>query len=71
MKIVIDREKCIGCGSCEATCPEIFRLIEDGKSSVVERFRNGSEGEGEIGVELFSCANRARDLCPAEAIATE
>jgi ferredoxin len=30
-KVEVDREKCIGCGACEAVCPENFSL-KDGKS---------------------------------------
>lgn len=29
MKIVIDEEKCIGCGTCEAMCPDIFKLDQN------------------------------------------
>ncbi len=34
MKIKIDKEKCIGCGTCVALCPEVFDIGEDGKSYV-------------------------------------
>ena len=45
MKVSINRDKCIGCDVCEATCPDVFKLAEDGKSSVVEKHRKGSLGE--------------------------
>lgn len=41
MKVFIDRDECIGCGVCEALCPEVFKLLEDGKSSIVEKYRKG------------------------------
>ena len=33
MKPIVNQEICIGCGTCEAICPEVFHL-EDGKSFV-------------------------------------
>jgi ferredoxin len=30
----VNQELCIGCGTCEALCPEMFK-IEDGKSHVI------------------------------------
>lgn len=33
MKPVINQEICIGCGTCEGICPEVFKLT-DGKASV-------------------------------------
>jgi ferredoxin len=30
----VNEELCIGCGTCEALCPKVFRL-EDGKSHVI------------------------------------
>ena len=31
--VSINKEECIGCGSCESVCPEVFEMI-DGKASV-------------------------------------
>ncbi len=28
--VSIDRKKCIGCRLCESTCPECFRVEDDG-----------------------------------------
>ena len=71
MKVSIDREGCIGCGVCEALCSEVFRLVEDGKSSIVEKHRKGSLGEGEIESDLVACVESARDSCPVSVIKTE
>jgi ferredoxin len=70
MKVSIDREGCIGCGVCEVLCPEVFKLSDDGKSSIVERYRKISLGEGEVGDDLTSCVENARDSCPVEVIKT-
>jgi ferredoxin len=71
MKISIDREGCIGCGVCEAICPEVFKLLEDGKSGIVEKHRKESLSEGEVGDDLTSCVENAKDSCPVEVIKTE
>ncbi len=34
-KIILEREKCIGCGSCAVLCPKYFELINDGKSHII------------------------------------
>ena len=34
MKAEISREGCIGCGLCADTCPEVFRMAEDGLAEV-------------------------------------
>lgn len=33
-RVVVDKNKCLGCGTCVALCPEIFELGEDGKAEV-------------------------------------
>jgi len=55
MTIKIDKEKCIGCGSCAAICPEAFEM-KDGKAHV-KSF--GSKAK---------CVKEAADSCPVDAI---
>lgn len=30
----VNQEKCTGCGTCAALCPDVFEINEDGKSQV-------------------------------------
>ena len=30
MKLEVDKNLCIGCGSCQAICPEVFEIEDDG-----------------------------------------
>ena len=55
--VSVDREKCIGCGACAATCQKVFEL-RDGKSFV----KKGQEKSKE------SCVKEAVDSCPVNAI---
>ncbi len=71
MKVHIDREGCIGCAACEALCSEVFHLIEDGKSSIVEKYRKNQLGEGEVTEDLVACVESAKDSCPVCVIATD
>ncbi len=56
-KIKIDQEKCIGCGSCVAVCPEIFKINDEGKvEAIVEE------------IEKLGCSKTAEENCPVKAI---
>lgn len=35
MRAHVDQDACVGCGACEATCPEVFKLNDDGKAEAV------------------------------------
>lgn len=59
MKAVIDREGCIACGVCPDTCPEVFRMAEDGLAEVYV---------DEIPKEAEDSANEAEDSCPVSVI---
>lgn len=61
MKAVIDREGCIGCGLCVDTCPEVFRMAEDGYAEVYEEVDSSTE----------DAAAEARDNCPVSVISLE
>ena len=56
-KLQVDPNKCIGCGLCVTTCPDVFAFGDDGKSYVKDS---------------GACANcdcqSAIDGCPAQAI---
>lgn len=55
MKVSIDKEKCIGCGSCAAICSEVFEIDGDKarvKKSTTEKI----------------CAKEAEEACPVQAI---
>ena len=32
MRAFVDQDMCIGCGLCEGTCPEVFRMNDAGKA---------------------------------------
>jgi len=53
----VDRDKCIGCGTCVALCPAVFQLKDDGKSDVVD-----PDGASETEIQ------QAIDSCPVQCI---
>ncbi|MBU3923889.1 MAG: ferredoxin [Nanoarchaeota archaeon] len=55
-KIVVDQDKCIGCGACEATCPGSF-VLKEGKAHVLK-----------AEVEELTCEKDAAVGCPVGAI---
>jgi len=55
----VDKEKCTGCGLCEESCPNVFRLGEDGKAEVI------TDDYGDCDVE------RVAADCPSGAIVVE
>ena len=58
MKIKVDQELCIGCGACEATCPEVFKLDDDKSQVILDP----------VPEDLKPSALQAEEDCPAEAI---
>jgi ferredoxin len=64
-KITLEREKCIGCGSCAALCPKYFEMAEDGKSHIKDAEKKEIE---ELEVTKADCASSAAEACPAQCI---
>ncbi|MFA6485869.1 MAG: ferredoxin [Candidatus Magasanikbacteria bacterium] len=53
----IDKEKCIGCGTCVALCPNVFKMEDDGKAIVLDE-----AGDTADNIKMAS------DSCPTQAI---
>ena len=58
MKLKVNEDVCIGCGACQATCPEAFE-VEDGIAKVIV---------DEIGSDIEADAIDAKEGCPVGAI---
>ncbi len=62
MKVRVDPELCVGTGSCESLCPQVFQV--------------GNQGVAEVQVEpvpteLEESCREAVESCPVEAIQIE
>ncbi len=57
MKVTIDKNLCLGCGTCVAIAPKSFKLGNDGKAEVIEPM-----GDKETAIK------EAIDSCPVSAI---
>ncbi len=68
MKIILDRNKCIGCGACAALCPKYFEMSEDGKSSLKGAKVKPKTQIEELTIKKLGCAQDAADSCPVKAI---
>jgi ferredoxin len=73
IKVQIDRDECIVCGSCWIDCPQVFEEgPDDALSQIVEQYRvEGDPSRGEVPEELESCVQEAADNCPVEIIHVE
>jgi ferredoxin len=57
--VKVDKKKCIGCGACASTCPQVFELGDDGKAQV----KAGADLKKNV-----KCIKEAIENCPVEAI---
>lgn len=62
MKVILNKDACIGCGACAAICDSVFEIDETGVSKVIKENVDGDE------IELV---NDAIESCPTEAISFE
>ncbi|MDP3990778.1 MAG: ferredoxin [Candidatus Nealsonbacteria bacterium] len=65
-KIILEQEKCIGCGTCQALCPKYWKMAEDGKAVMISE--EGKEEKVEMEVKDISCNKDAADSCPVQCI---
>ena len=57
-RVYVDGDICIGCGTCEGICPEVFQLNEETGTPQVINPEGGPE----------DLIEEAIDSCPVEAI---
>lgn len=62
MKAKVDKDICIGCGLCAATCEEVFSMDDDGLAVAID---------AEVPAEFEEDSETARDGCPVSAIDIE
>jgi len=62
VKAFVERNGCIGCGLCADTCPDVFRMDEDGLAEV---YTNPVPSASE------DAATEAADSCPVSVITVE
>jgi len=67
-KIILEREKCIGCGSCSAVCPKYFEMTDDGKSHIKDSIKNEKTNNEELEITKIECAETAAEACPVQCI---
>jgi len=60
MKAIIE-EGCISCGMCEGTCPEVFRMNDEGMAEVC----------GDVTATNEESVREAIDGCPVSVISME
>ncbi|OAT85481.1 ferredoxin [Desulfotomaculum copahuensis] len=60
MRVTVDQDLCISCGSCVDTCPEVFDWNGDDKAQAIV---------DEVPGELEDQAHEAVENCPVNAIA--
>ena len=58
MKLTVDKNICIGCGACQAICPDVFEIEDDGLANVKNDINDTTKED----------AMDAKDGCPVGAI---
>lgn len=59
MKVKVDPELCIACGSCVSLVPEVYDWDDDGKAQAIDE---------EVSTDLEDEVREALESCPTEAI---
>jgi len=62
MKAQVDENACIGCGLCESTCPEVFKMKDDNIAEVIV---------DQVPAEAQASCREAAENCPTDAISLE
>ncbi|MFZ5559309.1 MAG: ferredoxin [Patescibacteria group bacterium] len=69
-KVIQQRDKCIGCGTCVAVCPDFWHMGDDGKS-VLKDAKDVGANKFELEVADPGCNKEAAAACPVQIIIVE
>ncbi|MCX6760287.1 MAG: ferredoxin [Candidatus Nealsonbacteria bacterium] len=67
MKVVLNRNECIGCGGCVAICPKNFKMGDDGKSELIDS-KKSDNNDMEKEIDKPGCILDAANGCPVQCI---
>ncbi len=67
MKIKVNKDLCIGCGACQAICPEVFEFSDEGYAVTKEDNNELETLENDVKEEAVD----ALEGCPTGAIFKE
>ena len=59
MKLIVDKDICIGCGACQAIAPDVFEIDDDQLATTIV---------DEVADEVMEDAVDAKEGCPVDAI---
>lgn len=59
MTVKLNKDTCIGCGSCAAICPAVFEMTNEGKAKVKKTDAKDK------------CVKEAEEACPTDAISVK
>lgn len=72
VKVVFNRQNCIGAASCVAVCPKYWKLLDDGKAELLGSKKNPKTAEYELEIEAsqedLTCLKESADACPVQVI---
>lgn len=68
MRIIQERAKCIGCGSCVVLCPKFWEMAEDGRAHLKNSKVDSKTEIEELEIKEIECNQEAADVCPVQCI---
>ncbi|MBL7156004.1 MAG: ferredoxin [Candidatus Pacebacteria bacterium] len=68
MRIIHEKEKCIGCGSCAMLCPKYWEMGEDGKAHLLNSKIDKKTENWILEIKKSECNKEAADVCPVACI---
>lgn len=68
MKIIHEKSKCIGCGTCVSLCPKYFEMGENGKVHLKGSKVDEKTEKEELKIKEIGCVQGAADACPVHCI---